>query len=183
MSVRKIASISTSIWRRFRAHRDFDTNHHHVDARSPAFRKSRASRTFVRVPKSRSKNPHPDSTVFDPEAQTRRERADAKKDKADKKSNDKKSSDTGSEAKKSDDDKSKDPAPSVTHGSIKIDGQKIRYTATAGKMTMKISGTFSDDAFAIDNDMETTMPGGARTMKIKAKTTGKRVGDCPGTKA
>ncbi len=64
----------------------------------------------------------------------------------------------------------------------KIDGTLV-CDADTGKMTMKISGTFSDDAFAIDNDMETTMPGGARTMKIKAKTSGRRLGDCPGTKA
>lgn len=64
----------------------------------------------------------------------------------------------------------------------RIDGTMV-CNADTGKMTMKISGTFSDDMFAIDNDMETTMPGGARTMKIKAKTTGKRVGDCPATKA
>ncbi|MCR5872552.1 MULTISPECIES: DUF3617 domain-containing protein [unclassified Sphingomonas] len=64
----------------------------------------------------------------------------------------------------------------------KIDGTMV-CDADGGKMTMKISGTFSDTAFAIDNDMETTMPGGAQTMKIKAKTSGKRVGECPGTKA
>lgn len=64
----------------------------------------------------------------------------------------------------------------------KIDGTMV-CDAEGGKMTMKISGTFSDNSFAIDNDMETTMPGGARTMKIKARTSGKRIGECPGTKA
>ena len=60
------------------------------------------------------------------------ERSEAKKDKTDKKTDEKKSDD-----KKAEEKKSEDPAPSITHGSVKIDGQKIRYTATAGKMVMK----------------------------------------------
>lgn len=63
----------------------------------------------------------------------------------------------------------------------KIDGTLV-CDAEGGKMVMKISGTFSDDSFAIDNEMETSMPGGAQTMKIKAKTSGRRLGDCPETK-
>lgn len=38
------------------------------------------------------------------------------------------------EAKKSE---KKPPAPSVTHGSVEIDGKAVEYTATAGKMAMK----------------------------------------------
>jgi hypothetical protein len=40
-----------------------------------------------------------------------------------------------------------------------------------------VSGTFDDNKFAIDNDMETSAPSGP-TMRIKAKTSGKRLGDC-----
>ena len=41
------------------------------------------------------------------------------------------------DADKKDDDKEKEEKPSVTRGKIKIDGQEIAYTATAGKMLMK----------------------------------------------
>jgi carboxypeptidase C (cathepsin A) len=38
---------------------------------------------------------------------------------------------------KKDDDKKDEPKPVVTYGSVEIDGRKIAYTATAGKMVMK----------------------------------------------
>lgn len=46
-----------------------------------------------------------------------------------------------------------------------------------GTMKMRIAGTFDDDSFAIDNQMRTAAPGGS-TMTIRAKATGKRLGDC-----
>lgn len=50
-----------------------------------------------------------------------------------------------------------------------------------GDMRMTTAGTFSDTAFALDNAMETRMGGveGA-VMKMKAKVSGKRIGDCKG---
>src|SRR5687768_7448270 len=60
-----------------------------------------------------------------------------KKNKGDKKTEDAKSDDKKSNDKDSEDEKSKDPAPSVTHGSRKTDGQTIRETAAAGRMVMK----------------------------------------------
>ena len=64
----------------------------------------------------------------------------------------------------------------------KIDGTLL-CDAEGGKMTMRMTGSFTRDSFEIENDMETTMPGGAQVMKIKAKTSGKRLGDCPAGKA
>ena len=71
-----------------------------------------------------------------------KEKADAPNDKkvADKKSDDKnsdKADDKKSDDKKSEDKKSEEPAPSITRGSIEINGRKTHYTATAGKMVMK----------------------------------------------
>ena len=64
----------------------------------------------------------------------------------------------------------------------KIDGT-LSCDAEGGKMTMRMTGSFTDDRFTIENDMETAMPGGAQVMKIKAKTSGKRLGECPAGKA
>ena len=61
----------------------------------------------------------------------------AKNESDEKKSDDKKADDKKADDKKEDEKKSEESAPSVTHGSVEIDGQKIRYTATAGKMVMK----------------------------------------------
>ncbi|MFL9841657.1 DUF3617 domain-containing protein [Sphingomonas sp. ST-64] len=63
-----------------------------------------------------------------------------------------------------------------------IDGT-LSCDAEGGKMTMRITGSFTGDSFAIENDMQATMPGSARLMKIKAKTSGKRLGECPAGKA
>lgn len=46
-----------------------------------------------------------------------------------------------------------------------------------GAMTMRVAGTFNETNFAIENDMEATVPNGP-AMKIKAKSSGKRIGDC-----
>lgn len=47
-----------------------------------------------------------------------------------------------------------------------------------GTMRMTTAGTFSDTAFALDNAMETRL--GESVMKMKAKVSGKRIGDCKG---
>lgn len=46
-----------------------------------------------------------------------------------------------------------------------------------GAMKVRVAGTFDENSFAIDNDMEATAPNGP-AMKIKAKSSGKRIGDC-----
>lgn len=46
-----------------------------------------------------------------------------------------------------------------------------------GAMKMRVAGKFDAESFAIDNDMEATAPSGP-AMKIKAKSSGKRIGDC-----
>jgi hypothetical protein len=66
---------------------------------------------------------------------------------------------------------------------FKMDGGRIEGTlicpaeGMGGEMRMQVAGTFSDDAYTIDNDMKATAPGGP-VMSIKARTTGKRIGDC-----
>lgn len=57
-------------------------------------------------------------------------------------------------------------------------------TCTGGQMpgtiVMTMDGTYDDTSYAMDMDMETSgLPGGL-TMTIKARTTGKRVGECVG---
>ncbi len=68
------------------------------------------------------------------------ERADAPDEKKTQRENDsevQESDDKKADDKKAAEKKSKEPAPSVTHGSIEIAGRKVRYTATAGTMVMK----------------------------------------------
>ncbi|MCP3730639.1 DUF3617 domain-containing protein [Sphingomonas sp. MG17] len=66
---------------------------------------------------------------------------------------------------------------------FQMDGGKIDGTLVCpaqgmgGAMKMRVAGTFDDESFAIDNDMEATSPNGP-AMKIKAKSSGKRIGDC-----
>ena len=49
-----------------------------------------------------------------------------------------------------------------------------------GTMTMKMDGTYSDEAYAMTMDMETAgLPGGI-TMNVQARTSGERVGECVG---
>lgn len=49
--------------------------------------------------------------------------------------------------------------------------------ARGGSMTMTTAGTFTATSFAIDNDM--LMEGGPQAMTMKARVTGKRLGECP----
>ncbi|MEG3179569.1 DUF3617 domain-containing protein [Sphingomonas sp. LT1P40] len=59
-----------------------------------------------------------------------------------------------------------------------IDGTLVcAAQGMGGEMKMRISGTFGDESFAIDNEMNAGGPNGP-AMNIKAKTTGKRIGDC-----
>lgn len=46
-----------------------------------------------------------------------------------------------------------------------------------GALKMRIAGSFDAEHFEIENDMETTAPNGP-TMRIRAKTSGKRIGNC-----
>ncbi len=67
-------------------------------------------------------------------------------------------------------------------GGGKIDGTLVcaapgQGGVAGGEMKMRIAGTFGDESFAIENEMNANSPTGP-AMKIKAKTTGKRVGDC-----
>ncbi|MBX3595745.1 DUF3617 domain-containing protein [Sphingomonas sp.] len=66
----------------------------------------------------------------------------------------------------------------------KIDGTLVCASQEmGGKMTMRMSGSFTGTSFAIDNAMESPAPNGGPAMKITARTTGKRIGDCPAAKA
>ena len=52
---------------------------------------------------------------------------------------------------------------------------------TPGTVVMKMAGDYGPAAYNLDMDMNTTgLPGGL-TMTIKAKTTGRRVGECTAT--
>ncbi len=46
-----------------------------------------------------------------------------------------------------------------------------------GRTVMKMNGKYSPVAYDMDMDMDVAIPGGAK-MKLKARTTGRRVGDC-----
>lgn len=64
----------------------------------------------------------------------------------------------------------------------RIDGTLVcpaqgQQGALGGAMKMRVAGTFDENSFAIDNDMEASAPNGP-AMKIKAKSSGKRIGDC-----
>jgi hypothetical protein len=60
----------------------------------------------------------------------------------------------------------------------KIDGTLVcPIEGTGGEMKMRMAGTFDGETFAIDNEMNATTPAGPG-MHIKAKTTGKRIGEC-----
>lgn len=66
---------------------------------------------------------------------------------------------------------------------FQIDGGRIDGTLVCpaqgmgGAMKMRVAGTFDAETFAIDNDMEATAPNGP-AMTIKARSSGKRIGDC-----
>lgn len=69
-------------------------------------------------------------------------------------------------------------------GGGKMDGTlKCSGEGMMGEMTMKITGTFDDDSFVIDNEVDATAPNGGPAMKIKSRSTGKRTGECTATKA
>lgn len=60
----------------------------------------------------------------------------------------------------------------------RIDGTLVcPAQGMGGEMKMRVVGTFDDERFAIDNDMQVSAANGS-AMAIKAKTTGKRIGDC-----
>ncbi len=46
-----------------------------------------------------------------------------------------------------------------------------------GRTTMKMQGKYSPVAYDMDMNMEVGMPGGAK-MNVKARTTGRRIGEC-----
>lgn len=62
-------------------------------------------------------------------------------------------------------------------GTLVCPAQGPEGSMGGGAMKMRVAGTFDDDSFAIDNEMEATAQGGP-AMKIKAKSSGKRIGDC-----
>ena len=60
----------------------------------------------------------------------------------------------------------------------KIDGTLVcPAQGMAGEMKMRMAGTFDGESFATENEMNVTAPGG-QGMHIKAKTVGKRIGEC-----
>lgn len=74
-----------------------------------------------------------------------------------------------------------------TYQDWNMDGGKMTGTMTCegngmpGKVIMTMSGDYGDTAYALDMDMNTTGLPGNMTMNIKAKTTGRRVGECTAT--
>ena len=76
---------------------------------------------------------------------------------------------------------------SCTYQDWNMDGGKMTGTMTCegngmpGKVIMTMSGDYGDTAYALDMDMNTTGLPGNMTMNIKAKTTGRRVGECTAT--
>ena len=50
-----------------------------------------------------------------------------------------------------------------------------------GKVVMKMTGTYGPTAYDLDMDMNSSQLPGGMTMNIKAKTTGRRVGECTAT--
>lgn len=60
----------------------------------------------------------------------------------------------------------------------RIDGTLVcPAEGMGGAMRMQVAGTFGAESFAIDNDME-AKPANGPAMRIKAKSSGKRIGDC-----
>jgi len=61
----------------------------------------------------------------------------------------------------------------------KIDGTLVcpMEGAGGGEMKMRMTGTFDGESFVSENEMNATTPGGPG-MHIKAKTIGKRIGEC-----
>lgn len=74
-----------------------------------------------------------------------------------------------------------------TYQDWKMDGGKMTGTMTCeggampGKVVMKMSGDYGPTAYNLDMDMNTMGLPGGMTMNIKAKTTGRRVGECTAT--
>jgi hypothetical protein len=50
-----------------------------------------------------------------------------------------------------------------------------------GKVVMKMAGSYGPTAYDLDMDMNSSQLPGGLTMTIKAKTTGRRVGECTAT--
>lgn len=91
-------------------------------------------------------------------------------------------------------DQAKNPPADVlaqTNGSCKyetfnMNGGKIDGTLVCGgegmgggtgEMKMRTAGTFDEENFALENEAQMSAPNGP-AMTIKAKTSGKRIGDC-----
>jgi hypothetical protein len=64
----------------------------------------------------------------------------------------------------------------------RIDATLVCTGQQGMQMTQTISGTFTETSFALDSSMDATGgPGGG--MKMQAKTSGKRIGECPTPKS
>jgi hypothetical protein len=74
-----------------------------------------------------------------------------------------------------------------TYQDWNMDDGKMTGTMTCqgggmpGKVIMKMTGDYGPTAYNLDMDMNTTGMPGNITMNIKAKTTGRRVGECTRT--
>lgn len=62
-------------------------------------------------------------------------------------------------------------------GTLVCEPQGTDGAATGGTMSMRVAGTINETAFAIGNDMK-AKPRRGPAMRIKAKSNGKRIGDC-----
>jgi hypothetical protein len=74
-----------------------------------------------------------------------------------------------------------------TYQNWEMDDGKMTGTMTCegggmpGKVIMKMAGNYGPTAYNLDMDMNTSGLPGGMTMTIKAKTTGRRVGECTAT--
>jgi hypothetical protein len=74
-----------------------------------------------------------------------------------------------------------------TYQDWKMDNGKMTGVMTCsgagmpGQVIMNMSGNYSSTAYDLDMDMNTSGLPGGMTMNIKAKTTGRRTGDCTRT--
>jgi hypothetical protein len=74
-----------------------------------------------------------------------------------------------------------------TYQDWSMDDGKMTGTMTCegggmpGKVVMKMAGDYGPTAYNLNMDMNTTGLPGGMTMNIKAKTTGRRVGECTAT--
>ena len=72
-----------------------------------------------------------------------------------------------------------------TYEKYELDGGDLDSTLVCkvqgSTMRMEIDGKLASETFDMENEMETTMPGGSQKIKTKARVTGRYLGPCPAT--